>query len=196
MGCRAALPQIPLAPEHRERTSFWWRRRLMQYRRLVYGLRNATAHFQRVMDHAIRKHGLVACYVDDLLIYSHSAEEHLQHRELVFAMLRGIGIRLHPEKTLVGGKAVEFLGYMVSAQGLSPTRAKVEALLALEPPSSSGGVRAGSALHRHHHAAQPADERQVRLAAGLVGPGAAGGTERAQAPVHPDGRACAAAGPA
>jgi hypothetical protein len=52
-----------------------------------------------------------------------------------------IGIRLLPEKTLVGGNTVEFLGHMVSGQGLSPTRAKVDALLALEPLSSSSGVR-------------------------------------------------------
>ncbi|GLI60910.1 hypothetical protein VaNZ11_003123, partial [Volvox africanus] len=56
-------------------------------------------------------------------------------------MLRDIGIKLHPEKTLVAGNSVEVLGFMVSARGLSPTRAKVEALLALEPPTSSAGVR-------------------------------------------------------
>ncbi|GLI68303.1 hypothetical protein VaNZ11_012664 [Volvox africanus] len=56
-------------------------------------------------------------------------------------MLRDIGIKLHPEKTLITGDSVEFLGFMVSACGLSPTRAKVEALLALEPPTSSAGVR-------------------------------------------------------
>ena len=99
LGCRAAFLQIPLEPAHRERTSFWWRRQLMQYRRLVYGLRNATAHFQRVMDHAIRKHGLeefVACYVDDLLVFSRTAEEHLQQLQRVFAMLCDISIKLHP----------------------------------------------------------------------------------------------------
>ncbi|KXZ41257.1 hypothetical protein GPECTOR_600g677 [Gonium pectorale] len=78
---------------------------------------------------------------DATWLTNHSAEEHLQHLERVFQMLLEIGIQLHPETTLVAGDAVEFLGFMVSAKGLAPTRANVEALLALGPQSSSAGVR-------------------------------------------------------
>ncbi|GFR41142.1 hypothetical protein Agub_g1791 [Astrephomene gubernaculifera] len=142
--CRAAFLQIPILPEHRERTSFWWRRDLMQYRRMVYGLRNATAHFQRVMDFHIRQHGLqdfVCAYVDDLLIFSNTFEEHCEHLRRVFAMLRAINIRLHPEKTMVASDCVEFLGFMVSADGMGPTRAKVAAFLALTSPTSATALK-------------------------------------------------------
>ena len=137
--CRAAFNQLPLRRGDKRKTAFWWRRELWQYRRLLYGLRNATSHFQRVMDTHIREYGLqdfVLCYVDDLLVYSHSAEEHVEHLARLFQMLRDIGIKLHPEKTLLAADAVEFLGHMVSPHGLQPCRARIEAFMQLQPPKS------------------------------------------------------------
>ncbi|PNH00115.1 Retrovirus-related Pol polyprotein from transposon, partial [Tetrabaena socialis] len=71
--CRAAFNQLPLRVGDRPKTAFWWRRELWQYNRLMYGLRNATSHFQhfRVMDTHIH---FVVCYVDDLLVFSRTAE--------------------------------------------------------------------------------------------------------------------------
>ncbi|PNH01236.1 Retrovirus-related Pol polyprotein from transposon [Tetrabaena socialis] len=137
--CRAAFNQLPLRAGDRPKTAFWWRRELWQYNRLLYGLRNATSHFQRVMDTHIREWGLqdfVVCYVDDLLVFSRTAAEHVEHLARLFAMLRAIGIKLHPEKTLFAADAVEFLGHMVSRAGLQPTQARIAAFMALRPPSS------------------------------------------------------------
>ncbi|PNH06325.1 Retrovirus-related Pol polyprotein from transposon [Tetrabaena socialis] len=80
----------------------------------------------RVMDTHIREWGLqdfVVCYVDDLLVFSRTAAEHVEHLACLFAMLRAIGIKLHPEKMLFVADAVEFLGHMVSHAGLQLTQA-------------------------------------------------------------------------
>ncbi|PNH09253.1 Retrotransposable element Tf2 protein type 1 [Tetrabaena socialis] len=135
--CRAAFNQLPLRVGDRPKTAFWWRRELWQYNRLLYGLRNATSHFQRVMDTHIREWGLqdfVVCYVDDLLVFSRTAAEHVQHLARLFEMLRAIGIKLHPEKTLFAADAVEFLGHMVSRAGLQPTQAACALLCGLRAP--------------------------------------------------------------
>ncbi|PNH03441.1 Retrovirus-related Pol polyprotein from transposon [Tetrabaena socialis] len=135
----ASYYQLPLRVGDRPKTAFWWRRELWQYNRLLYGLRNATSHFQRVMDTHIREWGLqdfVVCYVDDLLVFSRTAAEHVQHLARLFEMLRAIGIKLHPEKTLFAADAVEFLGHMVSRAGLQPTQARIAAFMALRPPTS------------------------------------------------------------
>ena len=137
--CRAAFNQLPLRASDRHKTAFWWRRDLWQYVRLLYGLRNATSAFQRVMDSHIREFGLqdfVLCYVDDLLVFSNNAEEHVEHLGRLFAMLRAIGIKLHPEKTLLAADGVEFLGHMISAKGLQPTQARIAAFMAIQPPRS------------------------------------------------------------
>ncbi len=77
----------------------------------------------------------------DLLVFSNSAEEHVEHLRRLFAMLKSIGIKLHPEKTVIGGDAVEFLGHLVSAQGMRPLDARVAAFRALQAPSSLSACR-------------------------------------------------------
>ncbi|PNH02523.1 Retrovirus-related Pol polyprotein from transposon [Tetrabaena socialis] len=137
--CRAAFNQIPMRAEDQEKTSFHWNGSLWQYTRNLYGLRNATACFQRVMDHHIRKAGLQDCcvvFVDDLLVFSHTAEQHYADLSRVLDMLRDINIKLHPDKTVLVASEVEFLGHLVSARGLRPMEAKVAAIQAIRAPSS------------------------------------------------------------
>ncbi|PNH01078.1 Retrovirus-related Pol polyprotein from transposon [Tetrabaena socialis] len=137
--CRAAFNQIPMRAEDQEKTSFHWNGSLWQYTRNLYGLRNATACFQRVMDHHIRKAGLQDCcvvFVDDLLVFSHTAEQHYADLSRVLDMLRDINIKLHPDKTVLVASEVEFLGHLVSARGLRPMEAKVAAIQAICAPSS------------------------------------------------------------
>ena len=60
---RAGFHQIPIAQEDQEKTTFWWGHKTYSYQRMCFGLRNATAHFCRVMDHEIRRAGLVGSAV-------------------------------------------------------------------------------------------------------------------------------------
>ena len=138
--CRAAFNQIPLRAEDQEKTSFWWRGKLYCYTRNLYGLRNATAIFQRVMDHHIRQAGLDYCcvvFVDDLVVFSQTAEDHVRDLARVVAMLQSINLKLHPDKTVLCADVVEFLGHMVSADGLRPMEAKVAAIRALKAPTNA-----------------------------------------------------------
>ncbi|GLC44517.1 hypothetical protein PLESTB_000064800 [Pleodorina starrii] len=139
MDCRAAFNQIPLAREDQEKTSFWWREKLWMYTRNLYGLRNATGQFQMIIDHELRRHGLegfAMAFVDDILVFSATAEEHVQHCEAVFRCLMECGLRLHPEKTIIAAEEVEFLGHMCSAMGVRPMDAKCAAIMALQPPTN------------------------------------------------------------
>ena len=74
------------------------------YTRMPFGLHNATAHFQRVMDHEICKAGFQkknASFVDNILIYSKTADENLKHFKQVLEMLVGSGLKAHPDKTVL-----------------------------------------------------------------------------------------------
>ena len=85
------------------------------YTRMPFGLRNATAHFQRVMDHEICKAGLqknCASFVDDILIHSKTADEHLKHLKQMLEVLERCGLKAHPDKTVISANVVEFLGTM------------------------------------------------------------------------------------
>ncbi|PNH05362.1 Retrovirus-related Pol polyprotein from transposon [Tetrabaena socialis] len=108
--CRAAFNQL-----------------LLKYNRLLYGLRNTTSHFQRVMGTHIREWGLqdfVVCYVDDLLVFSRMAAEHVQHLARLFEMLRARGIKLHPETTTRRSFWATW------------SAARIAAFMALRPPTS------------------------------------------------------------
>jgi hypothetical protein len=141
---RAGFHQLVLDDATARTTAFWWGRRLMQYNRLSFGTRNATAIYQRVMDEVLRAggcSGFAIAYVDDLVIFSPDMKTHTEHVKKVLDCLHKVGLRAHPEKSIFGASQVEYLGHMVSADGLSPTKAKVAAILALPSPRNLSELR-------------------------------------------------------
>jgi len=141
---RAGFHQIPVNPADKPKTAFWWNNQIWQYLKMPFGARNATAHFQRMMDDEIIQSGLqgnVASFVDDILVYSKTVKEHLVHMEKVLQMLEGCGLKAHPDKTVVCAATVEFLGHNVSEYGLLPNEAKVAAIRALQPPTNVSTLR-------------------------------------------------------
>ena len=144
LDLRAAFHQIKLRPQDQAKTSFWWGNEKWQYVRMFYGMRNATAWFQKTMDFHCQQAGLTSfclVFVDDCLVYSPTPEAHAEHLEKVFSMLQRITLRVHPDKTIVAADVVEFLGHMVSAHGMTPTEARVASMQALQPPRSATECR-------------------------------------------------------
>jgi site-specific DNA-cytosine methylase len=136
---RSGFHQIPIAEEDRAKTAFWWNNQLWQYKRLPMGLCNSPSAFQRVMDHEINSNGLndcAVCFIDDIIIHSQTAEEHILHVQKVLDMLKGCGLRAHPGKSTFGAAVIEFLGFNVSTGGVTPTAAKVMAIKELRVPTS------------------------------------------------------------
>jgi hypothetical protein len=136
---RSGFHQIPIAEEDRAKTAFWWNNQLWQYKRLPMGLCNSPSAFQRVMDHEINSNGLndcAVCFIDDIIIHSQTAEEHILHVQRVLDMLKGCGLRAHPGKSTFGAAVIEFLGFNVSTGGVTPTSAKVMAIKELKVPTN------------------------------------------------------------
>lgn len=89
LDMRQGFLQILILPEHQSRTAYWLDNQLMMYTRMPYGLKNAPAWFQRVMDYEISGAGLDYCavaFIDDLLIYSDTAEDHIKQIASVLDM--------------------------------------------------------------------------------------------------------------
>ena len=97
--------------------------------RMPFGLRNMTAHFQRVMDHKICKAGLhrnCTSFADDILIDSKTADEHLKHFKQVLEMLEGCGLKAHPDQTVICTNVVEYLGHNVSKSACFLAKQKLQ----------------------------------------------------------------------
>ena len=141
---RAGFHQFPVQERCRPMTAFWWGNKLHMYNRLPFGCKNASAHCQKVMDYEIQKAGLqhcALCFVDDILIYSKTPEQHIKDVEAVLRMLKSCGLRAHPDKSVFGGALIEFLGFNIGRFGLSPHAAKTAAIRALPAPTNISELR-------------------------------------------------------
>jgi hypothetical protein len=70
----------------------------------------------------------VVVYLDDILVYSKTYEEHVQHMRLILTTLRDANLRIKVEKTEFYKREVKFLGYIVSREGLKIDSKKIEAI--------------------------------------------------------------------
>jgi RNase H-like domain found in reverse transcriptase/Reverse transcriptase (RNA-dependent DNA polymerase)/Integrase zinc binding domain/PHD-finger/Integrase core domain len=141
---RSGFHQIPIAEEDQPKTAFWVGNKLYMYCRMSMGLTNSPSAFSRILDTEIASNGLqdhCICFIDDLLIYSNSADEHAQHVARVLDMLSGCGLKAHPEKSVFGAAVVEYLGHNVSQHGLTPAEAKVLAIRELRVPTNVSELR-------------------------------------------------------
>ena len=145
LDLRSGFHQIHMHPDDVCKTAFWYVRKslppiLMAYTRMPFGLKNASAKFQRVMDFELQKHGLTEfafAYIDDLIIESDTWEEHVQHVRAVLHMLQSCGLKIHPSKSIFGSDILEYLGHNVlGGRGITMNQAKVAALKSLPTPTN------------------------------------------------------------
>jgi hypothetical protein len=105
---------------------------------MPFGLTNALATFQAYINNVLRKYldVFVVVYLDDILVYSKTYEEHIQHVHLILTALRDANLRIKVEKTEFHKKEVKFLGYIVSREGLKMDSKKIEAITSWPKPTT------------------------------------------------------------
>lgn len=135
--------QIPMSERDIEKTAFSVNNSKYEYVRLPFGLKNAPSIFQRVMDDVLREHIGKICYVyiDDIIIFSETIEEHLRNLKIVFETLRKANFRIQPDKSEFLKNSVEFLGFIVSSEGLKPNVKKIEAIKDYPEPTNLKELR-------------------------------------------------------
>lgn len=114
---------------------------LVEFPYMTFGLRNAGQTFQRFIDEVLK--GLDFCfgYVDDILVFSRTEDEHLEHLGTVFKRLSVFGVLVNSTKCLFGQKEVTFLGYQVSSAGIQPIPEKVQAIKEFPVPKTVKDLR-------------------------------------------------------
>ncbi|GJX26723.1 reverse transcriptase domain-containing protein [Tanacetum coccineum] len=118
--------QIQMAEEDEEKTAFIMSQGIFFYTKMPFGLRNAGATYQHLMDKAFHKQigRNLEVYVDDLVIKSRTEDEIVKDIEETFKTLREINMKLNPKKCIFGIEEGMFLGYKVSTRGLKTTEAE------------------------------------------------------------------------
>jgi hypothetical protein len=105
---------------------------------MLFRLSNIPATFQDMLNHILRDmldQGVIA-YIDDILIYVETEEKHDELVKEVLKRLEENGLLISPEKYIGGRNKVEFLGYIISEEGIEMAKDKVETILVWEPLKS------------------------------------------------------------
>ena len=143
MDAFSGYNQIKMKEEDQEKTSFVTSQGLFCYKVMPFGLKNAGATYQRLMNkmftHQLGRN--VQVYVDDMLVKSVRENDHLSDLQETFNTLRSYNMKLNPSKCIFGVTARKFLGFMVSQRGIEVNPEKVRAILELEPPRTVKAVQ-------------------------------------------------------
>jgi transposase InsO family protein len=140
---RGAYNLVRIRPGDEWKTAFRTRYGHFEYTVMPFGLTNAPAVFQHMANDVFRDFLdlFVIIYLDDILVYSKTLEEHQQHVRQVLQRLREYGLYAKLEKCQFHQEQVEFLGYVVSSEGISMDPAKIRTILEWESPRSVRDVQ-------------------------------------------------------
>lgn len=108
--------QIPMDPETSHKSAFVTPSGVYQWKRMPFGLVNAPASFQALMTQVLRGLNWKFClvYVDDILVFSNSFEQHMHHLHQIFSRLQSARLTLKPSKCCFALKKVHYLGHVIT----------------------------------------------------------------------------------
>ncbi|UYV76114.1 hypothetical protein LAZ67_13002577, partial [Cordylochernes scorpioides] len=138
MDLKTGYWQVEVDERDREKTAFVTPDGLYEFMVMPFGLCNAPATFERMMDNVLMglKWNICLCYLDDIVVYSDTFEEHLERLSKVLSCLQQAGLTINPDKCLFGSTRIKILGHVVDKDGIQPDSEKVEAIKKFPVPKS------------------------------------------------------------
>ena len=140
---RSSYHQVAMNEEDSDKTAFICREGQFKFKTMPFGLCNAGATFQRLMDMVMSGLAFEVClvYLDDVIVFSTTIDEHFRRLSAVLTRLRDAGLKLKPSKCRLLQKHVAFLGHIVSENGVSTDPEKVRAVADWPAPTTLREVR-------------------------------------------------------
>ena len=145
--------QVPMSPESKQYTTFTLGSMgLYECESMPFGLCNAPPTFQRLMLNCLGELNLTYCliYLDDVIVFSHTEEEHLERMRVIFDCLREHGLKLKPSKCEVFKTEINYLAHHVSKKGIQPSKKNLESIAQCPPPDTYMKVKSFVGLVGHY----------------------------------------------
>ncbi|KAL0445549.1 UNVERIFIED_CONTAM: hypothetical protein Slati_1682800 [Sesamum latifolium] len=135
--------RVMLAPEDRKRVSFITSAGTFCYVAMPFGLKNAEATYQCLVDKIFRPQigQNIEAYVDDMLVKSKKAQDHVADLEETFYVLRKYKLKLNPGKCAFGVQGGRFLGFMVTQRGIEDNPLKIKAIFDMKAPTNVNEIQ-------------------------------------------------------
>ena len=128
--------QVPLTTRAKEISAFVTPHGLYQYKVLPFGMMNAPATFQRLMNQVIAGLENTEVYIDDIVIYSDTWKQHMEHTKALFDRLSQAKLTVNLSKSQIGKAKITFLGHEIGQGEVKPVNAKVEAIAHFPQPQT------------------------------------------------------------
>lgn len=143
LDLRSGYYQIAMREEDKEKTAFICPLGFYQFERMPQGITGAPATFQRLMEKAVGDMNLlqVLVYLDDLIIFGRTLEEHEERLMKVLDRLQEVGLKISLDKCQFCQPKVRYVGHIVSAEGVATDPAKIEAVTTWPQPTDLRGLR-------------------------------------------------------
>ena len=139
---RSGYWQVKMAPGDKQKTAFICHKGLFEFNVMPFGLSCAPGIFCELMSVVLEGlESFASAYMDDVLIFSETIEDHVKHISMVFDRLRKAGLRLKRSKCDFFKKELNYLGHVISEQGIRPNPDKVAAIKDLDAPQTVREVR-------------------------------------------------------
>ena len=134
---------LPVRPEDRHKLAFATWDGMFQYKRSPFGLKTSPAYFQRMMNAVLGdlRWSCCLCYIDDILIFSETLEDHIDHLDQVLSRMEKTEVMCQADKCAFLRESLTFLGHVVSADGISADPMKTATIQAIQFPKSKKEMR-------------------------------------------------------
>ena len=150
LDLRAGYHHIPLDKPSIPKTAFNSPFSKFEYVKVPFGLAQAPAYFQELMTGILKDFNFAIAYLDDIIIFSKTPQEHLLHIRMVFKKLKSANLSMKKSKCSFFSKEIQYLGHILSATGIRPLPAKTHAIQHMQPPTTPKQVRAFLGLVRYY----------------------------------------------
>ena len=142
LGLCAGYHHIPLDKSSIPKTAFNSPFRKYEYVKVPFGLAQAPAYFQKLMTGILKDFPFAITYLDDIIIFSKTPQEHLSHIHMVFKKLKSPNLSMKKSKCSFFSKEIQYLGHILSSSGIRPLPSKMHAIQNMNPPATPKQVRA------------------------------------------------------
>lgn len=144
LDINAAFHSIPIRPSDRYKSAFVTQQGHYEWRSMPFGLKNAPAVFQRILSNVIKSKNLsdfCINYLDDILIFSHTFEDHVKHIQCLISAIYEEGFRLNFDKCNFAMSSIRYLGHYLSSNCVKPLNDNLVAIRNFPTPSSRRKIR-------------------------------------------------------
>ena len=141
INLRSGYYHIALGKDSRAKTAFVIPFGKYEILKVPFGLAHAPAYFQHLMNQVLDNCNFTMTYLDDIIIFSDTEEEHLAHIEEIFRRLEAADLKMKRSKCDFFKKHIHYLGHLISADGIRPLKDKLDTIRDMPAPCNSKEVK-------------------------------------------------------